>query len=242
MAWPAAVFPRSISLSDRVHVVRIALDAYGDAAALVPLLDDEERIRAERFRQSRHRRRFIAAHAIARVVLGWCLHIPPAALRFTTGPHGKPAIANGDGDVQYSLSHSGELALVAMTRGCAVGIDIERIRSIDAPQISARFFSHAERTALASVHRADGLAAFFRCWTRKESFVKGTGDGLSFPLDGFDVSIDEGVTNALMRCHADPSAMCRWTIVPLQVDEGYVAALTIEGRHRDVSAWDAPPL
>jgi 4'-phosphopantetheinyl transferase len=242
MVRPAAVLPRAISLSDQVHVVRIALDAYGDAAALAPLLDDEERIRAARFRRSLDRRRFMAAHALARVALGRVLDVPPAALRFTTGPHGKPAIVGGHGDAQYSLSHSGERALVAITRGRAVGVDIERIRAIDALQISARFFSHAERTALASVDSADLPAAFFRCWTRKESFIKATGDGLSSPLDAFDVNIDDSVTNALMRCHADPNATSRWCIVPLAADDGYVAALTIEGRHPDVASWDAPAL
>lgn len=222
-------------------MVRIALDAYGDGAALEPLLDDEERVRAARFRQSYHRRRFIAAHALARVALSSCLHVPPAALRFTTGPHGKPAIA-GHGDAQYSLSHSGERAVVAITRECAVGVDIEQIRPIDALEISGRFFSYAERTALASVHTGDLLAAFFRCWTRKESFIKATGDGLSFPLDGFDVSIDEGVANALQNIHIDSRETSRWTIVPLAADDGYVASLTIEGRQPDVASWDAPAL
>jgi 4'-phosphopantetheinyl transferase len=241
VAKPRRAFPGSVVLSDQVHVIRIVLDSYGDGAELIPLLDDEERARAARFVQSRNRRRFIAAHAVTRVVLGRCLQVPADGLRFRIGARGKPAISGPVTSLEYSLSHSGERALVAVTRDRALGIDIEQIRPMDTLQVSARFFSPMEHAALASIGPAHLLPAFFRCWTRKESFVKATGDGLSRSLRRFAVSLDEQVANALVASD-DPRDAARWTILPVEIDTGYAAAVTVSGAGCPITCWDAPDL
>jgi len=233
-------FPCSVTLSERLHVVRIVLDAYGDAMDLWPLLDDDERARAVRFVQARHRRRFIAAHGVTRLVLARSLGLAADAIRFRIHSGGKPSVATPGADVEFTLSHSGERALVCVTRGRAVGVDIEQLRAIDALRISRGFFSPAEHETLAAVPSAELLPAFYRCWTRKESFVKATGEGLSWPLTGFHVSLQPQVANALLGCDRDAGARSRWTILPLAADEGYVAALTVAGGGVGVSYWDAP--
>jgi len=233
-------FPPSLTLTEQPHVVRIPLDAYGDAMELWPLLDDEERRRAGRFVQADHRRRFIAAHALTRLVLGRSLGLAPDAIRFRIHPRGKPAVVTPGADVEFTLSHSGERALLCVTRGRAVGVDIERLRAIDALRISRNFFSPVEHETLAAVPPAELLPAFFRCWTRKESFVKATGEGLSWPLTGFHVSHQLQVANALLGCDRDADAASRWTILPLTTDDGYTAALTVAGSAGAIGYWDAP--
>ena len=128
-------FPSSVTLSERLHVVRLALDAYGDAADLWPLLDEDERALALRFDQARHQRRFIASHALTRMVLGRSLGLAPGAIRFRTQPGGKPAVATPGADVEFTLSHSGERALVCVTRGRAVEVDIEQLRAMARSQV-----------------------------------------------------------------------------------------------------------
>lgn len=153
-------------------------------ARLTTLIDDEERRRATQFRFDRDRRRFIVRRARLREILSARTGITPAQLRFEAGSHGKPRLAVAP--CQFSASHSDERMLVAMGNE-ALGCDIERvIPNIDWQPLAERFFTRAERRALLTA--PDGLHSFFRCWTRKEAFVKGLGLGLSYPLDAFEVS------------------------------------------------------
>jgi len=172
----------------RINLHTATLDARADdLARLAPLLDDEEHRRAARFRFDRDRRRFVVRRARLREILGDRTGVAPARLRFETGLNGKPRLRGEP--CHFSASHSGERLLVAIGDE-ELGCDIERIvPDFDWQPIAGRFFTMTEQRALLST--PDGLHGFFRCWTRKEAFVKGLGLGLSYPLDAFDVSIGD---------------------------------------------------
>jgi 4'-phosphopantetheinyl transferase len=205
-----------------------------DPAAL-EWLDDKERSRATRFMRGVDAQRFVAAHVMLRLVLSRCLGIAPALLRFTPGTHGKPMLRDAESDVRFNLSHAGDRAVLAIAMGREVGIDIERERTMDVMELADRFFAAGERRALAAFVDHQRLTAFYRCWARKESFIKARGDGLSFPLNGFEVSMTEH--SELIACRAAPFELWRWTMASLPVDEGYAAALTVEGRGWQPILW-----
>jgi 4'-phosphopantetheinyl transferase len=207
-------------------VVRIALDQ----PPLDPgVLDGHELARAGRLVFDRDRRRFIAAHSAMRVILGRQLGVNPRTLRFGVGRHGKPYLLDNPSDARFNLSHSGERAVLAVTIGREVGIDIEQHRPIDIEAISRFSFSQAECDALDQLPPSARLDGFYRCWTRKESFVKARGDGLSFDLGSFDVSLEDERRQLLVACRTKTEDLDLWTIVNVPADTGYSSAVTIEG-------------
>jgi 4'-phosphopantetheinyl transferase len=222
-----------------VHVISIRLDTPlgGD----FDLLDRAERDRAASFVFDRDRRRFVRAHAWTRLALGSCLECPPDSLRLSVGPRGKPYLIDPPTDVRFNLSHSGERAVLAIALGQDVGVDIEEHRSVEVTELRDRYFAPQEVAAIASLPDTERLPAFFRCWTRKEAFIKALGDGLSFPLDGFEVSIAEEWSAQLLRgCRAAPEALERWRIVALRSEPGYSAALAASSTASRVRQWCAP--
>lgn len=206
-------------------VVVVPLDVWGPVAGL---LDPAERERASRFLFDRDRRRFVASHTALRVVLGHHLGVAPESLHFVADAHGKPRLADDAGRLRFNLSHSGERALIAVTVGPEVGVDIEEHRPIDFRALAKSAFSIAERDALERCAPENLPDAFYRCWTRKESFIKARGEGLSCPLHGFDVSNATDGEPLLLSSRVDPADVERWTIVDVPVSRAYSAALTIE--------------
>jgi 4'-phosphopantetheinyl transferase len=195
-------------MSPLVQVFWADLDAA--AAALPPyasLLSADEKERAERYRFSRDRDRYVVRRALLRLLLGRQLGRAPAALRFTANAWGKLALA--DGGSEFNLSHSRGLALFALSRDVAVGCDIEfHDRRFLAENIPERLFSATERRELRGFAAEDRLTAFFDGWTRKEAFIKARGLGLSLPLNSFDVALAPGERPALHRGCAGWTARC----------------------------------
>jgi 4'-phosphopantetheinyl transferase len=154
-------------------------------------LSPAERDRAARYRSDADRRRFVMAHAKLRSLLGERLGVPPAALRLTRAAQGKPLLA--DGRLQFSHARSAELAAYAFARGAAVGIDVEAIRPMAAPEaLAARAFGRHERRAYAELAPRDKLAGFFTGWTRTEALAKALGLGLSAPPEALDAALEAG--------------------------------------------------
>ena len=215
---------------NQVVVVEVDLDIPERLSrALLPILDEADRARAARFVFPDHRRRYLASHAALRLVLAHYLDEEPRLLKFERGTHGKTRLAGSwAADYEINLSHSADRALIAVARSREVGIDIEVHRpDLDVYSLAQYVLSPAERHAFAAFSTADRRAAFFRAWTRKESFVKATGEGLACPLHSFDVSLEEDVDSALLRCRHTPAAFERWTTIPLDVGPGAAAALTV---------------
>ncbi len=214
-----------------VDIYRVRLDA--DAArldSLFEILAPEERERAARFRFAEHRRQYIICRGTLREILSRYVELNPARIAFVYNRHGKPGLRDSPrgSDVRFNVSHSGGWALQAVTRAIEVGIDIERIDSrffnadLACERIPERFFSPRETAQLRALPADQQTAAFFRCWTRKEAYIKARGLGLALPLDSFDVSLGPD----------DPPALSRagdWSVQDFRVPPGYAAAVVAEG-------------
>jgi 4'-phosphopantetheinyl transferase len=238
--WASPPHPLVLE-ADAVHVWAAPLDppaaAVGRNAAL---LAPDERTRAERFRFDRDRRRFTVARGVLRTLLGRYLATDPRAVAFRYESHGKPVLADAFAahGIRFNVSHSGEMALFAFARGRELGVDVEEVRRMeDGLDIAERFFSQAEVAAFRALPDEIRDDAFFNCWTRKEAYIKAVGEGLSFPLHVFDVSLAPGEPARLLASR-DPQQAERWSLRGLpDPAPGYRAALVVEGEGWDVACW-----
>jgi len=159
---------------------------------LYPLLSVEEKQRSERFKFYKHRKRFIASHGFMRSVLSLYANIPAEQLAFRLTERGKPElIANKNQlDIRFNLSHSNNLALLAIRQSIEVGVDIEFMeKKHQWKKIAQRFFTTAEQKNLFSLAEDQQKTAFFQLWTRKEAHMKVTGQGLHLSPTRFTVSV-----------------------------------------------------
>ena len=227
--------------SEEIHVWCAALDQpVSRFQRLTQILSTDERMRAERFHFEQGKKSFIVRHGILRTILGFYLGAEPSRLQFCYAKNGKPMLAEtfGKGKICFSLSHSDGLALYAFTRDREIGVDIEQIREIpEMDQIAERFFSVRETVLLRRVAESKKKEAFFNCWTRKEAFVKAIGEGLSCPLDKFDVALAPGEPARLLRREGDPKAPFRWAIQDLKPVSGFAAAFAVEGQSWRLHCW-----
>ena len=197
---------------------------------LSALLSADENDRRARFRFEGDRQDFAFARGMLRTLLATYLQTDPRAVRFQYSEHGKPALAASHRrpELQFNLSHTQGRVLLAICGQRAIGVDIERVREDFNPlEIAARFFSSSEQQALTSLPEAEQRPAFFRCWTRKEAFLKARGHGLSFPLERFDVSIGGGEREIRLATRPDPAEAERWQILQAPAPEGYAAAVAV---------------
>jgi 4'-phosphopantetheinyl transferase len=205
----------------------------------------DESQRAARFHFEAARDRFIAAHGCLRDILARYLRCEPDQLSFSIGAHGKPAIAaiSFNRGIEFNLSHSGDLALVAVAWEQRVGVDVERIRDgISAQVIARQYFSRSEVAELLALPSDYQEVGFFNCWTRKEAYIKAQGLGLSLPLESFDVSLSPNEPAILRATRPDPEESTRWTLQHLNVNSGYAAALASEGRVKTLNSWEWDPV
>ena len=205
------------------------LDKIAEARAL---LSPDELERAARFHFDIHRNRYIAGRAALRTILAQYLGLSAKALAFVYGEKGKPALAShvNTRRLQFNLSHSHDRALLGVTIGSTLGVDIERINlEFGTDEIATHFFSSFEVDTLLAVPKPERGATFFSCWTRKEAYIKAVGEGLSLPLDSFDVAFGPRVEAALLRVEAAPDAPSRWRMYNVPAPEGYAAAMAVEG-------------
>lgn len=234
--------PETLELSrNEVHIWGAKLNQrLRELDLLERTLASSERARAERFRFERDRARFIAARGQLRMILGSYASVDPCALEFTYGPFGKPSLSppfNADA-LKFNLSHSGELALIAVTRDRDLGVDVEEIRQLDdAEAIAGRFFSPRENVVLRALPEAERLEAFFHCWTCKEAYVKATGDGLACPTESFDVSFGRGEPARLLGVGGNSEEASRWSLTLLTPASGYVGAVAVEGQDWSLTCW-----
>jgi 4'-phosphopantetheinyl transferase len=137
--------------------------------------------------------------------------------------------------VRFNASHSGGLALFAITLDREIGVDIEHVRPMrDLEGIAARFFSTRETADLMSLPEDQREEGFFRCWTRKEAYIKAIGDGLSVPLDSFAVSLEPGEAARMIQLGGSAGRAAAWSMHDLVIAPGYAAALAYQDIPREV--------
>ena len=201
--------------------------AEAELPALRELLSDEERDRADRFVFPQHADRFVVGRSSVRRILADCLACRPESLVFEVNAHGKPALAApGPTGLHFNLSHTGDVALLAVSPTIELGVDIEAVRGTPCEDgLPALVFSAREQAALGALPVNLQLRAFYLGWTRKEAFVKACGQGLSMPLKDFDVTLDPAAAPRIEAIADEPGGADRWALAHLDLPDGVVGAI-----------------
>jgi len=232
--------PETIELNDdEVHVwlVRAGAEEF-PRDFLAASLSEDEKERAARFKFDKDRRLYIAGHAALRSLLSVYLKIEASQIRFFSGVNGKPALAPplAATGLEFNLSHSNELALVAVAHGKAVGVDVECIkRNFDFEEIARRFFTAGEVAALFELPQPLQREAFFKCWTSKEAFLKAKGTGLSGRLDEVGIAL---TADQQTRINASVPG---WSLTELAPGAEYEGALVVQGPPRQIRCYRWEP-
>ena len=226
---------------DEVHVWRVWRRQSAEAmSSLWRTLSMDEREKAERFRFGKDRETYVATRGALRSILGGYLGLAPDDICFSYSAYGKPAldVAVHPTNTMFNVSHSHDLALIAVTLDSKIGVDVEMVRSdMAGDEIAQRFFAPSEIATLRSLPEQQQTEAFFHCWTRKEAFVKAVGEGLSYPLDQFEVSLTSGKSARLVGIRGGRMEAERWSLYTLTPGAGFVAAVAVEARERRLLRW-----
>ena len=209
---------------------------------MLPLLSNGEKSRSEQFFFERDRRRYILRMGILRIILGAYLEINSSEIQFQTDEKGKPSIADhlNSERFNFSLSHSSGMFICAFARQLSIGIDIEKIHYIrEMDGMVRRFFSPGEIHDYFLTPESARTEAFFRCWTRKEAFLKATGDGLLRPLNSFSVSLLPEEPPRIADRGSNRKHASEWFVRDLPVEGGYAAAVVVDapGRRIRCRCW-----
>jgi 4'-phosphopantetheinyl transferase len=233
--------PRSAPGRGELHLLLIDLrQAAGVERGLRCFLSADEIRRAGRFELERARLQFVLTRAWLRVILARALASTPDRVAFCYGTNGKPKLAGEyrDSELTFNVSHSGDHALIGLTTGRAIGVDIERVRPMpDFAEIASGYFTETEMRAIAALPEAGRLRGFFRCWTRKEAFMKATGEGMAIALDGFSVSLDDDAARSISISDSRLPHGDAWSVTGLALLPECEAAVAVEGTAARVSAW-----
>ena len=213
---PVILSPIPLSQTE-VHLWVVDLDAPSpDTSRRLAVCAPDEHERASRFRRPEDRDRFLAAHGALRLILGEYAGSDPTGLILSADERGKPFLADRRTpiDLQFNLSHSAGLALIAVAAARQVGVDIEHIRTMpDLDGVAQRVCTPAERAALSALTGRQRESAFFAMWTRKEAVAKATG---------------EGIQAIVRESIGEPDD--RWTLVEVTDLAGYAACVAAEGK------------
>ncbi len=218
--------------SGRIDVWTVRLDEPSTAGPGASVLSPDEIARASRFHFEKDRIHFTRCRSALRRLLAGYLAIPATDVLFEYLASGKPQLAAEQNPcaLQFNVSHSAGVALIAIGTERRLGVDIEKIRDdVDTTSLAERFFSLRERAGLQALPDHLRLPGFFACWTRKEAFLKATGEGLSFPLADFSVTTHPALDPVLEEIRGNTEAAQQWSLADLSVVDGYRATAAVEG-------------
>jgi 4'-phosphopantetheinyl transferase len=221
---------------DEIHVWRAYLDFEpASLRAFETTLSPDEKARADRFHFPRDRNAFVATRGILRELLSRYAGRAPAELVFDYGDRGKPSLRGGPSQaIQFNVSCSHGLALLAFAMSRSVGVDVELIRpSFAGVEIAERYFAPQEIEELRALPPSLLAEGFFHCWARKEAYVKARGEGLQIPLRSFRVSLTPGQPE---RLESEDSA--RWSLHSITPDPKYVGALVVAAKEARIRFWN----
>lgn len=211
------------------------LDARKDSLA------DAECRRADKFAFAADRNRFVRSRVALREILAAILNCRVEKIVFRYNPHDRPELAwPVVNDIQFNLSHAGDVALIAIAKGSRVGVDLDRVgRTTGWGPIARRSFSAMELTALFALPEIHQEAAFYRTWTQKEAYTKAIGDGYSYGFQKFSVAVDAKGSIGLLADDKNPQWVDAWTIVSIDAGPDLAAALAHDGPHTtEIRYWD----
>jgi 4'-phosphopantetheinyl transferase len=224
---------------DTVHLWVISLDApIYSMEECTHLLSIEEKKQVERFRFQEQKRRYTLAHASLRKILSKYMPGKPETIHYEINAFGKPTLGNQHAfrNIQFNLSHSGELALIAICQGRQIGVDIEMIRPLhDYMKVAKRYFAPDEVSILQKMDPLHSRRAFIQLWAGKEALIKAQGSGMSIPLNRFSL-VELIESSAVRGCKLDmPGGSSSWFVQRVKLVRGYLGALAVEGEIKDIT-------
>jgi 4'-phosphopantetheinyl transferase len=242
LSWPQ--IPDDLTLGTaEVHVLRASVDLSEQRLhELARTLSREELDRAARFHFPRDRDRFIARRGLLRELLAFQLQTAPGRLVFSVGPFGKPTVLapSSERPLHFSLSHSQGVAAFAVSREAAVGVDLERVRDMpDLSGLASTVLSKREQLQWQSLPESDRLWAFFEVWTRKEAFLKGTGQGLQKPVQDIEVPLCRCEPDQRLPVFDGGRQLSDWSLRSLSAG-AFALALALQRPPTRVCCWEWP--
>lgn len=223
--------PTELVLKDNeVHVWKV--NQQQQLNALWKHLSHDERAKAERFHFQKDRNEFVLARGVLRQLISYYIKVPAHRLSFQYTAYAKPYLSEEfcSSRLKFNVSHSHGIILLAFTIGRELGIDVEQMRADFATEEIARnFFSTHEVSTLQSLPETLRVEAFYNAWTRKEAFIKAIGEGLSIPLNKFDVTLAPGESARLLATRIEGEFTAKWSMKSLECDRGFKAAIAVEG-------------
>lgn len=224
---------------DEIHLWRVDLDssAITGSSEGNPLSQDEL-ARAARFRFERDRKRFADTRIALRTILSAYIRIKAHEIKFDYRLNGKPEISESQNcnRIRFNISHSGRFALIGVTLGRRIGVDIEKYRELEFLDIARRYFSESEYAELQVIPARKLQPYFFSCWTRKEALLKGLGEGISNFLDQVSVNVGDSPAE-ITDFRGKPDVARQWRLLDLNVDPDYAAAIAVEGKFVKIRYW-----
>jgi 4'-phosphopantetheinyl transferase len=211
-----------------IHVWDAPLGDDCETGELAKLLQPEERARASAFAFEPDRRLYVHSHGVLRRILSRYTGREPSELVFEGSGDQKPRLKRrpDDGDLHFSLSHSGRSCLIAVRMGSPVGVDVERLRPLpDAPRIARRWFTPAENDALARFSGAAFERAFFALWTHREAVIKALGENLETGFSALTCALDPDGSVRLVSWRGDEAVTRQWRVRRLEPAGGYLGAV-----------------
>jgi len=216
---------------DEIIIWRIHLDYDRfDLINLSKTLSPDEKLRSDKFYFEKDRSRYVISHGILRELLSFYTGITPKEINFYVNDFGKPYLLpdRSTDDIRFNISHSNQGTILAFSKEREIGVDLEFMK-LDFPSVEIvdRFFSKKEKTEFLTLRKHERVEGFYKCWTRKEAYIKAIGKGLSIPLDSFDVSLKPGEPVELVDSRISEGGE-EWSITDIDVWEGYTAAICIQ--------------
>lgn len=236
-AWPVARCSVVLSPAE-VHLWAANLDLPAAASSLVqPPLSDDEIVRAKRFRFERDRKVFAITRLALRRVIARYVPFSPEQIQFSYQRNGKPQIAVAQNQIglNFNISHSEKLAIIAVSLGRRIGIDVERYRTIEFLEIASRYFSDCEYRELSMLPQDELRNSFFAYWTRKEALLKAIGKGIGTLLPQVLVTAGHFDVPELRR--SDIDGPLHWSLIDIPLHDDYAAALAFERGPIEVRQW-----
>jgi len=212
--------------SDEIHLWQTSFSRNTTIEPYIQVLSEDEIVRANAFKFIIDRTKYVIARGILRILLGHYLNKDPKKIVFSYSEYGKPDCSNTK-NLKFNVSHSGDMAIFGFISAHAIGVDIEEIKNdFDTLEIASNFFSTNEIIVLRdTIPDLEKNRAFYRCWTRKEAFIKAEGSGLSFPLDRFTVSLDHDIQATLLETKWKPQERLHWHLSSFVPAPNYIAAI-----------------
>lgn len=237
--WRRAI-DRPLIAFNEVHIWRVDLFQIANQLdRLSKSLSADENLRANQYRFEVDRRKFVLRRSTLRRIIASYLRILPHEVEFRYTSSGQPVLAEPFQYLRFSLTHSGNLVLIAIAMNLHIGVDVEAEHAIDdIADIVCHYFSKEERLEFFSLPADERTRAFYCGWTRKEAFLKAIGQGLAFGLDNVTVTLNPREPARLVTVLGSGMPMFDWSLYSLIPLPGYTGALAVSGMGHGLAWWE----